>query len=236
MRFLLLTISRVSTEPFLRNTKPSSTSSSNFYGAGARCEPANFLVVPRPPEYHRDTMRIGLKQKLDYSDYAGIPPDGKRYEILDGELYVTPAPSPLHQRVSKRLQRQLEAYFEGRAQGEVFNAPIDVILTASDVVQPDLVVVTEARQISQRGIEGPPMLVVEVLSPSSRDQDRSTKARRYAQLGIRHYWVVDPDIPRLECYRAESGGYTLLVEGEGRASLSHPDFPDLTIQLQHLRG
>lgn len=98
-------------------------------------------------------MITGLKQRLDYSDYVRIPPDGKRYEILEGELYVTPAPSPLHQRVSKRLQRKLEAYFEARSLGEVFNAPIDVILTAQDVVQPDLVVVANAGQVSQRGIE-----------------------------------------------------------------------------------
>ncbi len=67
-------------------------------------------------------MMPGLKPKLDYSDYASIPPDGKRYEILDGELCVTPAPSPLHQRVSRRLQRQLEDYFHARGLGEVFNA------------------------------------------------------------------------------------------------------------------
>jgi Uma2 family endonuclease len=180
-------------------------------------------------------MVIGLKQTLDYSDYAGIPPDGNRYEILEGELYVTPAPSPLHQRVSKRLQRQLEDYFEGRSLGEVFNAPIDVILTPHDVVQPDLVVITDASRISQRGIEGAPLLVVEILSPSSRNQDRTTKARRYAQLGIRHYWIVDPDAARLECYRAESDRYMLVLQGEAPASLSHPDFPDLALQLQQLR-
>jgi Uma2 family endonuclease len=96
-------------------------------------------------------MITGLKQKLDYSDYARIPPDGKRYEILEGELYWTPAPSPLHQRISKRLQRTLEAYFEARSLGEVFDAPIDVILTAQDVVQPDLVVVANAdRSLSVR--------------------------------------------------------------------------------------
>ncbi|MGH7232788.1 MAG: Uma2 family endonuclease [Nitrospiraceae bacterium] len=180
-------------------------------------------------------MAIGIKHKLDYSDYAGIPPDGKRYEILEGELFVTPAPTPLHQRVSKRLQRQLESYFEGRSLGEVFDAPIDVILTTQDVVQPDLIVVTETTQISQRGIEGAPLLVVEILSPSTRDHDRITKARRYAQLGVRHYWLVDPEIPRMECYRAESGRYVLLVQGEDAASLTHPDFSGLTIQLQHLR-
>lgn len=99
-------------------------------------------------------MITGLKVKLDYDDYAQIPPDRNRYEILEGELYVTPAPSPLHQRVSKRLQRMLEAYFETRGLGEVFNAPVDLILTHHDVVQPDLVVVTDPGQVSARGIEG----------------------------------------------------------------------------------
>lgn len=179
-------------------------------------------------------MITGLKQKLDYSDYAGIPPDRNRYEILEGDLHVTPAPSPLHQRVSKRLQRRLEAYFEAQGLGEVFDAPIDVILTLHDVVQPDLVVVTDPAQISRRGIEGSPTLLVEVLSPSTRDQDRTVKARRYAALGVAHYWLVDPEARRLECYRAEGGAYALVVQGEGDASLSHPDWPGLALPLADL--
>jgi Uma2 family endonuclease len=131
--------------------------------------------------------------------------------------------------VSKRLERRLEAYFESRGLGEVFNAPIDVILTPQDVVQPDLVVVTDAAQVSQRGIEGPPALVVEVLSPTTGDRDRTVKARRYAALGVRHYWLVDPEGARLECYRAEAGEYVLVVQGEGDRSVSHPDWPDLSL-------
>ena len=181
-------------------------------------------------------MSTGLKQKLDYDDYAGIPPDRNRYEILDGELYVTPAPSPLHQRVSKRLQRQLEAYFEARGLGEVFNAPIDLILTRHDVVQPDLVVVTDPAQVSPRGIEGSPALVVEVLSPTTRAQDRTVKARRYAALGVPHYWILDPEGCRLECYGAEAGSYALVAQAEGSATLSHPDWPGLTLTLADLCG
>jgi Uma2 family endonuclease len=179
-------------------------------------------------------MIQGLKQKLDYSDYANIPPDGKRYELLEGDLYVTPAPSPLHQRVSKRLQRVLEAYFEAPGLGEVFNAPIDLILTPHDVVQPDLVVVTDPAQVSGRGVEGPCALVVEVLSPSTREHHRTAKARRYATLGIRHYWLVDPETSRLECYREEAGAYTLVVQAEGGAVLSHPDWPGLALTLADL--
>jgi Uma2 family endonuclease len=174
---------------------------------------------------------IGLKQKLDYSDLAAAPDDGYRYEILEGDLLVTPAPSPLHQRVSKRLQRQLEAYFEARSLGEVFNAPVDLILTFHDVVEPDLVVVAEPKQVSERGIEGAPLLVVEILSPSTRVRDRTMKARRYAELGIPHYWIVDPDEKRLECFRLQATTYELLLQGESPAKLTHPDFPDLQLDL-----
>jgi Uma2 family endonuclease len=174
---------------------------------------------------------IGLKQKLDYSDLAAAPDDGYRYEILEGDLLVTPATSPLHQRVSKRLQRQLEAYFEARSLGEVFNAPVDLILTFHDVVEPDLVVVAEPKQVSERGIEGAPLLVVEILSPSTRVRDRTMKARRYAELGIPHYWIVDPDEKRLECFRLQATTYELLLQGESPAKLTHPDFPDLQLDL-----
>jgi Uma2 family endonuclease len=179
-------------------------------------------------------MIRGLKQRLDYTDYAQIPPDGKRWELLDGDVYVTPAPSPAHQRISKRLLHQLEAYFEARGLGEVFIAPIDVILTPHDVVQPDLVVVTDLAQISGRGIEGPPALVVEVLSPSTETHDRTVKARRCAALRLRHYWVVDPAARRLECDRESAGQYALVVQGEGDQRVTHADWPGLTISLGDL--
>jgi Uma2 family endonuclease len=179
-------------------------------------------------------MITGLKRKLDYSDYVEILPDGKRYELLEGDLYVTPAPSPPHQRASKRLRRRLEDYFEARGLGEVFNAPLDVILTPHEVVQPDLVVVADPTQISGRGIEGPPLLVVEILSPSTGIRDRTVKARRYAALGIRHYWLVDPEAKRLECYRAEAAAYVPVVQGEADAPVAHPDWPDLNLVLADL--
>src|SRR5262245_45545271 len=110
-------------------------------------------------------MATDLKRKLGDADYERIPADGKRYEILDGELYVSPAPSPLHQRLSKRLQRRLEDHFEANGLGEVFNAPVDLIIAKHDIVQPELVIVASQAQIATRGIEGVPLLVVEVLSP-----------------------------------------------------------------------
>lgn len=179
-------------------------------------------------------MAIGLKARLDYGDYCAIPPDGKRYELLDGQVHVTPAPSPLHQRVSKRLQRLLEEYFEGLGRGEVFNAPIDVILTPHDVVQPDLVVVTDPGLVSARGIEGAPALVVEVLSPTTTAYDRTTKAQRYAALGIPHYWIVDPETRTLECFRSHEAAYQLVGSFGPDAMLTHPDFPGLRFDLPAL--
>ena len=179
-------------------------------------------------------MVIGVKQFLDYDDYAAIPPDGKRYELLEGDVHVTPAPSPRHQWSSKKLQRQLEDYFEVRGIGRVFNAPIDVILTQHDIVQPDLVVVTNPGQISARGIEGPPGLLVEVLSPSTMTYDRATKSRRYAALGVPHLWFADPVARRLECFRLDGGTRRLVLEGESDQTVEHADWPGLTIRLGDL--
>jgi Uma2 family endonuclease len=77
-------------------------------------------------------------------------------------------------------------------------------------------------------------VVVEVLSPSTRDHDRTVKARRYAALGIRHYWLVDPEASRIECYRTEAGAYALVVQAQGEAALSHPDWTGLTLSLADL--
>ncbi len=179
-------------------------------------------------------MAQGLDRVLEYSDYAAIPEDGRRYEIIAGKLYVTPAPGTLHQRVSRRLLLQLADYFHTRALGEVFDAPIDLILGRHDVVQPDLLVVDNATHITARGIEAPPLLVVEVLSTSTADRDRRVKARRYAELGVRHYWVVDPAARRLECHRLVAHAFEVVAAAEGDASLIHPDWKGLTIDLSVL--
>lgn len=169
--------------------------------------------------------------KLTYADYASIPPDGCVWQVLDGEATVMPVPSPQHQRASKRLQRQLEAFFEAKGRGEVFNAPIDLILGPHDVTQPDIVVVTDAATVTRRGIEAPPLLVVEVLSPSTAAYDREAKARRYAALGVPHYWILDPDARRMECWRNDAGTYVLSASAAGDEALASPDIQSLTIDL-----
>jgi len=177
-----------------------------------------------------------LKRTLDFSDYEAAPDDGNRYEILQGKLYVTACPAPQHQRVSKRLLGALVEYFEGRSLGEVFYAPMAVILTNHDIAEPDLLVVHDPKLISNRGVEGPPLLVVEILSPSSRSHDRGVKAERYAELGIRHYWIVDPDMGRIECLQLEAGAYRLVAEGRDKDTLRHPAWDGLAIELGTMCG
>jgi Uma2 family endonuclease len=175
-----------------------------------------------------------LKRKLDYSDYVAAPDDGKRYEIVQGDLFVTPSPSPVHQRISRRLLRWLEDYFDARSLGEVFDAPIDLILTNHDVFVPDLLVVSNEKHITKRGIEGPPLLVVEILSPSTQKQDRGVKAQRYAELGVEHYWIVDPEKKRVECYHLADGAFHKIVEAAGDTTLKHPDWDGLDLDLTAL--
>jgi len=175
-----------------------------------------------------------LKRKLDYSDLQVTPDDGRRYELVRGDLLVTPSPGPRHQRIARELFVQLMAYFHERALGEVFFAPLDLILTGHDVFVPDLVVVGDPGSVSERGIERAPLLVVEILSPSTAKVDRGLKAQRYAELGVAHYWLVDPERRALECHRLEQGAFRLLVEARGDTVLAHPAWDGLSIDLTQI--
>jgi Uma2 family endonuclease len=123
---------------------------------------------------------------LTYADYAALPNDGKRYEILDGDLFVTAAPSRNHQRVVLTLASSLDAHVRANNLGEVDIAPFDVILSDPNVVQPDIIFVATDRMasFSSRGFEGAPTLAVEVLSASTVRVDRNAKLQIYARHGV----------------------------------------------------
>ena len=171
---------------------------------------------------------------LTADDFFALPDDGKRYEVLAGELYVNPPPAFRHQDVAKRLFRQLDEFFEGKGVGEVFFAPLGVVLGQHDVAEPDLVVVADQSQFSQRGIEGAPLLVVEVLSPSNARHDRVTKAARYLALGVQHYWIVDPGRRHLLCQRADGDRWAVVAEGSNDSRVSDPSWPELIVDMQRL--
>jgi len=170
---------------------------------------------------------------LTYADYAALPADGRRYEIHDGELSVTPAPGTRHQRVIGRLFVVLHTFVTDEARGEVFVAPTDVILSGTTIVQPDIIWVGPNRLdvISSRGIEGSPTLAVEIISPSTGAIDRYTKMQLYARHGIPWYWLVDPDAQTLEVYGLVAVNYVLRAQGTRDTSLRAEPLPDLTLPL-----
>jgi Uma2 family endonuclease len=171
------------------------------------------------------------KRKLTYADLQVTPDDGRRYELLRGTLFVTPSPRPRHQRISRKLMRLLEDYFDRIGGGEVFAAPTDVILTDEDVFVPDILVVADPSHITERAIEAPPLLVVEILSPSTRRQDRGIKAERYAELRVQHYWIVDPEQQTVEFFRLDHSAYRIAAHAQGTGSLAHPDWDGLVLDL-----
>jgi Uma2 family endonuclease len=132
--------------------------------------------------------------RLTYEDYCRLPSDGKRYEIIDGELFVTPSPFRPHQRVVTRLTRYLSTFVEENELGEVFVAPFDVVFSRFDVVEPDLLYVSKGRLsvLTEKNVQGAPDLVVEVLSPSTAETDRTIKLKLYARYGVQEHWIIDP--------------------------------------------
>lgn len=177
-------------------------------------------------------------RRLTYQDYLLMPEEpGCRCEILDGLLIKEPAPSVMHQRVSRRLQRILEDYFwQIDSAGEVFDAPLDITLKDINVVQPDLLYISGEQKeiVKETRIDGAPVLVVEILSPSSSRKDRLLKMRIYQENQVQHYWLVNPQDKSLECFALRDGVYALLAAGWDEDVVEHPDFKGLSIALKGL--
>jgi Uma2 family endonuclease len=167
---------------------------------------------------------------LTYSDYAALPDDGRRYELHHGELSVTPAPGTRHQRAIVFLITLLNEHVRSRGLGEVFVAPTDCILSNVTVVQPDVLYVATDRLaiISERGIEGAPTLVVEVLSPSTAHLDRGRKMKLYAEHGVPYYWIVDPESRSVEAYTLAGAEFARAGRVTSEPA-TLPPFSDLTI-------
>jgi len=124
-------------------------------------------------------------------DYLALP-DDVRAELIDGELYVTPAPTPQHQRTVACLWCSLEGWLREEELGEAFLAPLDVHLPTGEVVQPDLLVVKSVnpRVVKPDAVHGVPDLVVEVVSPAQPERDRYVKRQLYARNAVREFWIV----------------------------------------------
>lgn len=178
---------------------------------------------------------------LSYEDYLHLPDDGRRYELVEGDLFVTAAPVPKHQRVVIRLIYALEGWAEATGGGEVLTAPLDVLLAPNTVVQPDVVVVLAAHadRVSERGIEGAPDLVIEVLSERTRRHDEVVKRHLYDKYGVAEYWVIDRVVEAARVYRRPNGGTLERAEEltlEAEESLTSPLLAGFSVDLKKIFG
>ena len=145
--------------------------------------------------------------KFTYEDYLHFPED-KRYEIIDGEVHMVPSPGEAHQDVCANLAFVLRVFVKENALGKVYFAPLDVVFSEIDVVQPDIMFISKERLniITERNIQGAPDLIVEIISPSSEYRDRVIKRKLYSKYGVKEYWLVDLEKKEIEVMGLKESG------------------------------
>ena len=174
--------------------------------------------------------------KFTYEDYKHTP-DDKRYELLDGELIMAPAPNLGHQEVDANLGARMVLFVKDRGLGKVFHAPCDVVLSNTDVVQPDLLFVSREREhilLGGDNVQGAPDLVVEILSPSTAGRDRTVKSALYARHGVSEYWLADPEARTITVMVLGEVGFEVeAIYGKGQA-LTSPTLEGFTVNLDEI--
>ncbi len=162
--------------------------------------------------------------KMTYDQYCLLPEDRNQYELIDGELIVTPSPKSRHQEIVVKLTSALYAYVSSHSLGTVYVAPMDTIFDQYTVLQPDILFVSQERlaEVAKEWIEGPPDLVVEVLSPTSVDRYRRRKLAVYSQFGVREYWIVDPEDCAIDLYEPARKGTELVRRFSYRETFESP--------------
>ncbi len=150
---------------------------------------------------------MATRPKLTYEDYLHFP-EGERYELIDGEAWMVPAPNTRHQDILGRLHLTVGNFLEAHGGGRAFVAPLDVVLSSGDVLQPDLVFIAPADLdvLTEANVWGTPSWVVEILSQDVR-RDRVLKRQRYERFGVPEFWIADPVNDLLEVYRLEGDRY-----------------------------
>jgi Uma2 family endonuclease len=179
--------------------------------------------------------------KLTYDDFLLFPDDGKRHELIDGEHYVTPSPNTRHQRISGKLYLIIGNWLEANPIGQLFYAPFDVVFSNFDVVEPDLLYMSNARAeeiLTEKHVSGVPELVIEIGSKGTRKRDETIKRRLYERAGVDEYWIVDPDIDSIRVFRrvGETFGRPIESSVEAGDTLETPLLSGLLIPLARIFG
>ena len=150
---------------------------------------------------------------LTYDDYVTFPDqDGIRKEIIEGELFMSPAPSIKHQLILKRLSQLLDRFVQQKFLGEVVFAPCDVIFSNINVLQPDIIYISKENFeiLTELNIKGAPDLIIEILSPSTIENDRVYKKLVYEKFGVKEYWIVDPEQEIVEVWSLQDDRFQLV--------------------------
>ncbi len=176
--------------------------------------------------------------RFTYEDYKSLPESmSKRYELLDGEILMVPAPTTTHQFVAANLEFILQMFVRTHHLGVVLDSPIDVVFGQGEnreVVQPDILYVSHQRDgiITEEEIRGAPDLIVEVISPGTEKRDRGYKKHLYGRYGVQEYWIVDPVFRTVEVYRTKGNAFDCIQRLTGDQKLTSRLFPGLIMDLR----
>jgi Uma2 family endonuclease len=163
-----------------------------------------------------------------YEDYLRLPEDGYCYQVIEGVLHMTAAPTIKHQDAARNLLVALHLFVREHRRGRVYDAPVDVQLSEQTVVQPDIIFIARERVgiIKESHVEGAPDLIVEILCPTNWVIDRRDKFAVYEAAGVGEYWIVDPDAKTVKVYSLRQDRYALVERYE----------PGQTVQSERLTG
>lgn len=181
------------------------------------------------------TTTIEKKKKYTYEDYVNVP-DDNRYELIEGELLMTPSPTTKHQRVIRKLEFMLETFVRQNNVGEIFFAPYDVYFDEGNVIQPDILFISRDRLniIGEKNIQGAPCLTIEIISESSAYRDMVQKKKLYAKFGVKEYWIVIPEEESIEMYSLENEIYQLYTVYRKNDVLESATIKGLKIELKEI--
>jgi len=189
-------------------------------------------TVPAVTDDRSSELRDALAaapRRYTYADLVSAQPETTQpAELWDGELIMSPSPSPVHQEVVLAFYRCLYAWITPRQLGKAYTAPLDMVLSTRCVLQPDVMFIVKSRlSVVRQAIHGPADLVVEVISPGGENRDRLEKRALYQQHGVAEYWIIDPEAQIVEVLGLDSDTYELLRRcrpGETATSRLLPDF------------
>ena len=172
-----------------------------------------------------------------YADYL-LTPDDERYELIEGELIMAPSPIPRHQKISSGFVGLMAPFARINRLGDIFAAPLDVHLSDTNLLQPDILFISNERAhiIGETNIQGAPDLVIEIASPSTEDRDRGIKQELYALFGVLEYWRAYPLTQTVEVLRLENGRFVSMGVYGRTDTLTTPLLPGLEINLNEIFG